>query len=88
MINSKKYAEELLVPGGAARTYELVRTGREESLPADNRFFYALLSSIKLAIRERAADQNLSTERSERSRHSAVSDVVSPAKYRHSKTRA
>lgn len=88
MADTKICAADLLVPGGAARTYELVRTDREESLPEDNWFFYALLSSIKLAIRERAADQNLSTERSERSRHSAVSDVVSPAKYRHSKTRA
>ncbi len=80
MAASKQRIEKLLVPGGGGETLEFVHAKRRDTTSAASWFCYALLSSIKLAIRERASDQNRSTERSDRSRHSAVSDVVSPAK--------
>ena len=71
--------DELLVPGGAARLYvNFNQAGTEES---EGRWFaYALLSSINSAIRERAADQYRSTERTGISSASEVSAVVNPAK--------
>lgn len=71
--------EELLVPGGAVQRYVSSRLAETEE--SRKRWFaYSLLSSISSAIRERAADQNRSTERGESSSASAVSAVVRPAK--------
>ena len=77
--NRRSDIEKLLKPGGAKRRYASLRqTAAEES---DRRWFaYSLLSSINSAIRERAEDQNRSTDRREISSASAVSAVVKPAK--------
>lgn len=69
--------EKLLRPGDGVRLYERFRPRKTDGaleLP------YVSLSSIRVAIRERADDQSRSTDRSEMSRHSAVSAVVKPAK--------
>lgn len=71
--------EQLLVPGGAKEAYADLR--EKNSREGERRWFlYALLSSISSAIRERAADQARSTDRSDSSSASAVSAVVKPAK--------
>lgn len=75
----RRHIEASLTPGGAVQVFEDRRTGtvgkRNEGW-----FTYALLSSISSAIRERAADQCRSTERSDKANASAVSAMVSPAK--------
>ena len=69
----------MLVPGGAVLTYELTRS--KYSPGASERWRrYSLLSSMSSAIRERADDQNRSTDRSDMSNASEVSAVVKPAK--------
>ena len=83
MTGKKQRTEDLLVPGGGGAVYESLNAAK-----GGRWFTYSLLSSIKLAIRDLASDQARSTERSDMPRQSAVSDVVKPAKYRHSKTRA
>ena len=71
--------EQLLVPGGAKQAY--ADLSESTSREGERRWFlYAVLSSISSAIRERAADQARSTERSDSSSASAVSAVVKPAK--------
>lgn len=78
MNDNKRQIEDTLVPGGAGDTYESLT--REKTSTSKGWFAYSLLSSIKLAIRERAAAQARSTERSDIDSASAVSAVVKPAK--------
>ena len=78
MKDSKRKIEEYLVPGGAGVTYESFT--RDKKSASRSWFAYSLLSSIKLAIRDRAAAQARSTERSDIDSASAVSAVVKPAK--------
>lgn len=78
MMTTRKKIEEMLVPGGAAAAYEAVQATSQSR--RGGWFVYALFSSIKLAMRERADDQARSTERTDISRASAVSAVVKPAK--------
>ena len=69
----------MLVPGGATEAFASLR--KSDSVESELRWFaYALLSSISSAIRERAADQRRSTERTGMSSASDVSAVVKPAK--------
>ena len=79
MTINRSNVKERLVPGGAQETYTSLRQRTAEE-PVDGWLVYALSSSIKAAIRERADDHARSTERSESSSASAVSPVVSPAK--------
>jgi len=71
--------ERRLVPGGGTDVYESLRS---ETTPQSSSRWrrYTLLSSMSSAIRERAADQSLSADRSDTSSATAVSDVVRPAK--------
>lgn len=79
MTNRRSEIEQLLEPGGATCDYMSLRqTDSEES---DRRWLaYLLLSSISVAIRDRAEAQSRSTDRGEMSSASAVSAVVKPAK--------
>ncbi len=78
MKDDKTILEDMLTPGGGAAAYETIR--KQNKTLCGGWFAYALFSSIKLAIRERADDQARSTERADISRASAVSAVVKPAK--------
>ena len=78
MNTNERKIEEMLTPGGGAAAYEAVQAISRSQ--CNGWFVYALLSSIKLAMRERADDQARSTERTDISRTSAVSAVVRPAK--------
>lgn len=78
MMTTKKKIEEMLAPGGGAAAYEAVQATSQSR--CSGWIVYALFSSIKLAMRERADDQARSTERTDISRASAVSTVVKLAK--------
>lgn len=78
-VISGRQVEELLQPGVGKVMYESLRSGTTPGA-ADRSRRYVLLSSISSAIRERAEDQNRSTDRSDVSSASAVSAVVKPAK--------
>ena len=71
---------ERLVPGGGKALFREC-TGRQTGAESGRRRqIYSLVSSISSAMRERADDQNRSTERSDTPSASAVSPVVRPAK--------
>jgi len=69
-----------LVPGGGKALFRECTGTRSDAASGRRRQLYSLVSSISSAIRERAADQDRSTERSDKPSASAVSAVVRPAK--------
>lgn len=71
---------ERLVPGGGKALFQECACRPADSASGRRRQLYCLVSSISSAMRERADDQNRSTERSETPSASAVSAVVRPAK--------
>ncbi len=71
---------EQLVPGGGKALFRECAGRRADAASGRRRQLYSLVSSISSAMRERADDQNRSTERSETPSASAVSPVVRPAK--------
>lgn len=76
---TREELETLLVPGGAANTLQEMAPANPGGR-ARRWLIYVLFSSINAAMRERADDHSLSTERTEESSASAVSAVVRPAK--------
>lgn len=71
---------EQLVPGGGKALFRECAGPQADPASGRRRQLYSLVSSISSAMRERADDQNRSTERSETPSASAVSPVVRPAK--------
>ena len=71
---------ERLVPGGGQALYGDLSDGPGGDESRHRRYLYSLVSSIRVAIRDRADDQKRSTERSDTPSASAVSAVVRPAK--------